>query len=380
MLLYSLFSFIFLFLFSFISSQTPAPTYLIQTGNAIGNIMVDRGSSDLCQPVEITILIQFNIILYKGQSIYIDLPGFTNGPCTEPHKGYNFHFTQFFNFPVTLYYSEGSYKQMFRDSQLRVYFENDSPLSASSMLTIVIDKNQGIKMHCLHQTAFPVYLRQVKTNLYYPTGHITFISFVPTYCFLYNSSLTFFPAKPQQHLELTLSLKLAMDFKFGDNITVYLPEFTNSASFNSSYTTSERLWGRNIHKSSKSTALVDLRSGSGKHEGITWHGRYLEGSFDSSLTYSSMYSDSRLYLWIENSIDHNGDYTDKYIQAGDEFSIIIGRKNKLSTYCSVPSNYSSFKVLLYSRNTTLTIPQTSITHTATIGKGCPLAINQTSKL
>lgn len=363
-----------------IYSQTPSPTYFIQTGSVSGQVNVDRSSNELCKPVEITITMTFNIVLTKGQSIYVDLPGFTNGPCSTPHNGYDFHPTRyFFKYPLSLLYYEGTYKQMYRDSKLRIYFEDETPLSTSSTLTVIIDKSEGLKMHCLHSTSFPVYLRESKTTFYANVGSLTFSSFVPKYCFLYNSSLTFFPSKPQQHLELNITLKLAMDFKFGDNITVYLPEFTNSATFNSTYITSERLWGRNS-KTTKNVTLVDLSSGPGKHHGITWHGRYFEGNgFDSSLTFDSMYTGSKLHLWIENSVEENGDYTDKFIQAGDIFSIIIGRKNKLSTYCAVPSNYSLFKVLLYSRNTSLTIPQTSITYTDAIGKGCPLALNQSSK-
>jgi hypothetical protein len=346
-----------------------------------GTVSVDRDSGDVCQPVELRISLSFDNDLDSGQSIYIDLPGFTNGPCTTPKNGFDFRPIGFYNSSaLSMRYYEGTYSQMFRDSVLRIYIEGQSPLIGLTDVKIVIDRNQGFKFHCMHSTSFGVRLREIGTQIYHSTGDLTFSSFTPEYCFAYHSKLTFFPPAPQQHLELNLTLQLAMDFKFGDNITVYLPGLTNTAYFDKLHNSSERYWGRDNGVPSGETALVDLAASSGVHEGITWHGRWVEGgSYDPSLTFDQMYTGSYLDLWIENSISAHGDYTDKFIKTGNVFSVIIGRKNQLSTYCAIPADYSSFQILLSSRNTTLTIPKAAIEETGAIGLGCPRFKNQTSE-
>jgi hypothetical protein len=231
----------------------------------------------------------------------------------------------------------------------------------------------------MHETQFEVSLREIGTHIYHANGNLTFTSFTPEYCFAYHSSLSFFPPAPQQHLELTLTFRLAMDFKYGDNITVLLPGLTNTASMNESYSSlSERSWGRDDSLEGQITTLVDLDASTGVHEGITWHGRWIEGSYDPDLYFDRMYNGSYLHLWIGDSIGRHGDYTDKFIKAGNVFSIVIGRKNKLSTYCAVPANYSAFQLWFTSRNTSLTIPRASFEQTRAIGLGCPSFVNQTS--
>ncbi len=77
---------------------------------------------------------------------------------------------------------------------------------------------------------------------YTSTGTVDFLSFTPRYCLVYNSSLAFFPPKEQVYTSLNLTLQLATDFKFGDNITISLPGFTNSGGYSSTYP-STRTWG-----------------------------------------------------------------------------------------------------------------------------------------
>jgi hypothetical protein len=361
-----------LLLYPLISSQQ-------YNANVTGTISVDRDSPDVCQPVELTINLSFDSDLLSGQSIYIDLPGFTNGPCSQPKNGRNFHPVGYYNTSaLSMLYYEGTYSQMFRDSQLRIYIEGGSPLIEQTEVEIVIDKNQGFKFQCLHQTQFEVSLREIRTHIYHSNGNLTFTSFTPEYCFAFHSSLSFFPPAPQQHLELNLTLRLAMDFKYGDNITVFLPGLTNTAAFNETYDTSERMWGRDDSLEGQIVSLVDLDASTGVHAGVTWHGRWIEGSYDPDLRFDQMYNGSYLHLWIENSIGAHGDYTDKFIKAGNVFSIVVGRRNKLSSFCAVPANYSAFQIWFTSRNTSLTIPRASFQQTRAIGLGCPTFLNQTS--
>lgn len=357
----------------------PLYTSQVYNANVTGTISVDRDSVDVCKPVEIRISLSFDANLISGQSIYIDLPGFTNGPCNEPRNGRDFHPTGYYHTsPLSMLYYEGTYSQMFRDSQLRIYIEGS--LIGSTQVDIVIDKNQGFKFHCMQNTQFSVSLREIQSTIYHSNGNLLFTSFTPIYCFAYHTSLAFFPAAPQQHLELNITLRLGMDLKFGDNITVFLPGLTNTAMFHERYNTSERYWGRDETLAGIVTPLVDLDSSTGVHDGITWRGRWIEGgTFDPNLIFDRMYNGSYLHLWIENSIGSHGDYTDKFIKAGNIFSIIIGRKNKLSTYCAVPANYSEFQIWFTSRNTTLTIPRSPFQISSAIGEGCPKFLNQSSK-
>jgi hypothetical protein len=352
--------------------------YSSYTAIVSGTVSVDRESQDVCEPVELAITLSFDNTLLSGQSIYLDLPGFTNGPCTTPKNGFDFRPIGYYNTSaLSMRYYEGTYSQMFRDSVLRIYVEG-GPLFATTNVEIIIDRDQGFRFHCMHSTQFSVSLREIGTQIYHTNGHLSFVSFTPEYCFTYLSTLTFFPSAPQQHLELNLTLQLAMDFKFGDNITVFLPGLTNTALFDERHNSSERYWGRDSDLSGVTTALVDLAASSGIHEGITWRGRWIEGgTYDPSLTFDQMYNGSYLDLWIENSISAHGDYSDKFIKTGNIFSVIIGRRNQLSSYCAVPANHNSFQILLSSRNTTLTIPRAAIGETGAIGLGCPLWRNQT---
>jgi hypothetical protein len=359
------------------------PTVVLDHVGVIGNVTVDRNESEVCTPTELRIHIAFDRTLVSfdegtRQSIYLDLPGFTNGPCTKPKNGFDFAPVGFFSSSaVSLYYYEGNYTVMFRDSKLRIYLEGGEydPLDQFVNIEIVIDKNQGFRFQCMQDTSFAVSLRTIRSDTYYAAdGFVDFLSFTPRYCFLYNSSLAFYPPHEQKFTSLNLTLQLATDFKYGDNITLYLPGFTNAASFSSSHT-SYSSWGR-TSSSGGDASLVSLSGGGrswsryNRHGRVQWVGFWNEGTYDTS----DMYGGSSINLWIE-SIGEGSDPAFSFIPAGEIFYILVDRANGLSSYCGRPENYTGFQISVQSDNTTLVVPLEQLKESDPIGAGCPLATN-----
>eukprot|EP00602_Paraphysomonas_sp_CaronLab_P000857 CAMPEP_0185030848 /NCGR_PEP_ID=MMETSP1103-20130426/17941_1 /TAXON_ID=36769 /ORGANISM="Paraphysomonas bandaiensis, Strain Caron Lab Isolate" /LENGTH=634 /DNA_ID=CAMNT_0027566127 /DNA_START=316 /DNA_END=2221 /DNA_ORIENTATION=+ len=348
-----------------------APTLVIEHIEVSGNITIDRNESDLCKPVELNINIEFDRPLQSGQSIYLDMPGFTNGPCTVMEPGFDFHPQGYVNSSaLSMLYYDGTYEQMYRDSQLRIYIEGGSVLVGETNVQIKIDRDQGFKFHCMQDTAFEVRLRSIGTTDYFEArGALNFLSFTPRFCFAYNTSLSFFPAHEQFFTQVNLTLQLATDFKYGDNITLYLPGFTNGAEYGSSYSSSNS-WGR-TSSSGVNAELIDIWAGGRRalhdHGLKEWKGLWFEGTYSTS----DMFGSSYLTLWIEPG----GDADDTFIHAGEEFYIVIDRVNRLSSYCGRPEDYSGFQVGVYSQNTTLTIPVAPVMESDPIGPGCPRNLN-----
>ena len=361
------------------------PTVTINHVEVTGNVTVDRNESEVCTPTELKLFIAFDRDLVQERentylSIYVDLPGFTNGPCTEPLDGSNFYPIAYSNTSaVKLLYYEGSHKRMYRDTRLRIYLQGgtSTPHGADQNIEIVIDRSQGIRFHCMQDTTFQVTLRTIRSNNYFISrGALDFLSFTPRYCFFYNASLAFYPAKEQVFTSINLTLQLALDFKYGDNITLYLPGFTNGASFSSSHD-SYSSWGRSA-SSGGDTGLIGLSGGWSewsrwnRHGEVQWMGFWHEGSYDTS----DMFGGSYLTLWIASEVN---DPVNTFIPAGNKFYVLISRENALSTYCGRPVNYDGFTLSVQSRNTTLVVPIQQVDQSDPIGAGCPLAKNSSSK-
>ena len=387
-------------------SSTFSPTKLIQHTTVIGNVTIDRGAADFCKDTSLKFYLTFNKQVLQGQSIYLDMPGFTNGPCSSPENGFDFDVKAYSNSSnLRMVWLEGNYTDMFKDSKLRIILE-DHEMDKFAMhfhdgfLEIDIDRSNGLKFACMNERNFPVQLRGLQSNDYYTTlGTVPFTSFTQTTCFVYSTMLSFFPPEPQTHVQLNLTMRVAMDLKYGDNITLKLPGWTRSADFVEDSTDSTQLaWGRvagsydgwlknvtgGMLKTSgpaRSHYGTDWAIGTwvSSHMYKQWHAYWTEGSFNGSS--SHVYADSSVVFTI-NPNSGPGPYTvqqgggvqeseDTFIRAGDTFSIVIDNLNKLSSYCGRALNYSDFQVSVASSYNSKVINLETIQHSPMIGKGCP---------
>lgn len=211
-------------------SSTFTPTRTIQYTTVTGNITVDRGAEDFCQDTSMKLHLSFDKKVLQDQSVYIDMPGFTNGPCTSPKNGFDFDVDAYSNSSnLRMTWLEGNYTNMFKDSRLRIVFEdheldNIQTHGHDGFVEIDIDRANGLKFSCMNSVNFSVQIRGLESSDYFTAvGNVQFTSFLQTTCFLYSSALSLFPAQPQTLLALNLTLRLAMDLKEGDNITLTLP-------------------------------------------------------------------------------------------------------------------------------------------------------------
>ena len=232
---------------------TISPTLEIQRITVVGNITtLDRGASDYCKDTALQLYLRFDKKIEEGQSIYIDMPGFTNGPCSSPENGFDFEMKAFRNMSaIRMIWYEGNYTNMFRDSKLRIITEdhaldNDEDHDHDGYIIIDIDRSNSLKFSCISDSNFQVQVREIdSTNYYTSLGSVTFTSFNQSLCYSYNTSLEVFPSQPQTHTEINLTMRLALDLKSGDNITLRLPGFTRSGGFVADATDPNKLiWGR----------------------------------------------------------------------------------------------------------------------------------------
>jgi hypothetical protein len=388
-------------------TSTYTPTLQIQHTTVIGNVTIDRGASDFCKDAAFKLYLTFDKQVVQGQSIYLDMPGFTNGPCTSPENGFDFDVAAYSNSSnLRLVWLEGNYTDMFKDSKLRIVLEDHEMDRLETdghdhdgFLEIDIDRSNGLKFSCMNERNFAVQLRGLQSSDYHTTlGTVTFTSFTQTNCFVYSTMLSVFPPEQQTHLQLNLTMRLAMDLKYGDNITLQLPGMTRAAGYVVDPTDSSQLvWGRETASSgwlknvtggmlktsgpARSHFGTDWAIGTwvSSHMYKQWHAYWTEGSFNGSS--SHMYSDSAVVFTI-NPNSGPDPYTvkqggseqeeeDTFIRAGDTFSIVIDNLNKLSSYCGRPHNYSDFKVSVASSYNSKVIDLETIQHSPMIGKGCP---------
>lgn len=348
------------------------PSIAVSHATVQGSVEVDRNSDELCESTNVKIKMKFNQPLRFFQSIYIDMPGFTNGPCTSAINGNDAEFDGFMSSSaIRMLWHEGKYQNMYRDSLLRIFVDETNGLMVDEEVVFTIDRHHGLKFSCLSETFFNVTLREMYTTNYYESmGSLVFASFQPEYCLIYDSSLTFFPPKEQIHISLNLTMKLAMNFQLGDNITLYLPGFTNSGSYSSSHST-ENYWGHDVIGN---TTLASVRSGGeiAPHRDIPWSSFWEEGEYPG-------YKESRVQFWIDGEASYSAKVL-PFVKAGTSFSIYIDRLSHLSTYCGRPQNYDGFTLRVSSQNTSLTTPITVVTSSAAIGNGCPLGRNISNQL
>ena len=386
-------------------SSTFAPTGSIKYTTVTGNVTIDRGATDFCKDTSMKLYLTFDKKILEGQSLYLDMPGFTNGPCSSPLNGFDFQVSAHSNSSkVRLFWLEGNYTNMFRDSKLRIIMEDHTMdriqvHQHSGFMEIDIDRANGLKFSCMTTRDFPMQIRQLQSpNLFSAVGTVRFESFTQTKCFLYHSSLGFFPPQPQTQLQLNLTMRMAMDFRYGDNVTLNLPGFTRSASFIVDPTDSTKLtWGRVTGTSgwlknvtggmlktsgpARSHFGTDWSIGKwvSSHMYKQWYADWTEGVFNGSSAF--IYSDSKVTFSINPNSGPNPftvkqggseqDDEDTFIKAGDMFSIVIDNINKLSTYCGRPFNYSDFKVSVSSSYSSMDIDLETVQHSPMIGSGCP---------
>lgn len=392
-------------------TSTMRPTGIIEHTTATGNITIDRGSTDFCKDAAMKIFLTFDKAVWLHQSIYIAMPGFTNGPCTSPENGYDFNVIAYSNSSsLRMIWLEGNYTDMFRDSKLRIILEDHEMDKIQShfhdgFLEIDIDRSNGLKFSCMNEQNFAVQLRGLESQSYYDViGTLLFTSFIQTKCYTYSTMLSVFPPQEQTHLTLNLTLRLAMDLNYGDNITLQLPGITRSAKFITDPTDSSKLiWGREV---ASSGWLMNVTGGMLKTSGPArshygtdwsigkfvsshmykqWYAYWTEGLYNGSSAH--VYSDSSVTFSINPNSGPSSftvkqgsslqDNEDTMIKAGDIFSIVIDHVNKLSSVTGRPFNFSEFKVSVASSYNSKVIDLERIEHTPMIGKGCPYELSPT---
>ena len=259
------------------------------------------------------------------------------------------------------------------------------------LYTVIIDRSNGIKAACVRSRAWVVKLKKtdsigahfddtylnssiakvqnvtiignksviathsisIVTTIYgvstplikYDTvGNITFQSFTPKTCFQYSSSLTFSPAHQLFPTAINMTIRLAYELYYGDNITVSLPGFTIHGNF------SLGMGGLAMYTGYGKSKVVEVLAPSNN----SWIAFWEE---DQSTT---LFTNSRLLLFPKH-----------FIPAGAVVILVVPSAVGLSSLCGRESNYSGFHYSVRSQNPPFYLHENvPFMYTQAIGPGC----------
>lgn len=209
------------------ATRKPSNQYTRSTVS--GTVQLDPLNADFCLAIELNIYIKFDTAVPHSDSFILYTPGITSGVCTEARNGGDIlDLVLFDSFYMKGKFNEGDRLTNYKTSYINFTMGGYSNGFAANVLYHVrIDKLNGLKRTCVHNTTWEVEIQHVNET---PTqqGFLTFTDEHPRECFVYNSSLVFSPPYPQLSMDINFSFLLPFTLYYGDSITIELPGFTNS--------------------------------------------------------------------------------------------------------------------------------------------------------
>lgn len=281
--------------------------------------------------------------------------------CKEAFNGLNIGFLDFVLFDgtrMTGEYFEGSRLTNYVTSFINVTLTDNLP--ANTLYHLRIDKLNGLKRTCVHNTTWEVelqHLNQTATR----QGSLTFLDKNPRKCFVYNSSLVFSPPHPQLNMDINFTFLLPFTLFFGDSISIELPGFSNSIA---NYPLNGMISGNNIDIYGINTGTVGI----GKDANISF----------ALLPNNTNYSWSTAYNW--KVVWNEGDYPNGknssltlYPLGNNKINDIVwiyidGQLNHLVSFIGSQKNSSGFKLSVITRD--FNVNESSIFQSTAVGSAC----------
>ena len=147
-----------------------------------GVVKLSPLNADFCVPIELDIQISFSRVVSTGDYFILDTPGLTSGVCTGPTNGASItSLTLFNNSIATAGYIEGNQLTNYMTSNIR--FVARINFVAGQSYHFRIDRSNGLKRTCVHNTTWGVFMRTSGLQ-----GSLVFNDNHPAECFQYNSS------------------------------------------------------------------------------------------------------------------------------------------------------------------------------------------------
>lgn len=209
---------------------TLKPTGIYTRSKASGTVQLDPLNADFCLPIELNIYIEFDILLPRNDHFIIFTPGITSGICKTALDGGNIvrngslSLVLFDSSIMIAEYFEGSRLTNYETSFISITLTGDLP--ANTLYHVRIDRINGLKRTCVHNTTWAVELQHLNRTAT-RQGSLQFIDTHPKECFVYNSSLIFTPPYPQFNMDINFTFLLPFTLNRGDQITIELPGFSN---------------------------------------------------------------------------------------------------------------------------------------------------------
>ena len=326
-----------------------------------------------CDPVHVVLYLSFNRRLEYGSEIKVETPGLTSGLCSSVSNGGDIASLSVFNDTMwAATYFEGDYRDQYKKSfiVLRLLLQE---IEVDYTYKIEIDRNNTLKKVCVNTTEslVTVGIRNnsvVEYSGYYDNTTLTYgIGTITiddgerdTECFIYESSLTFFP--PHQQLDLGINLTLALPFAFGsgDYIKLKLPGISNGYN---NYPLNPRLW------SDSNGRMYDYGYS------VTSAGSDTTGL---KVTFSTKYNWTANWYEGDTSDGFAGSYATlipvNSSQIGEFFWVSLERfGNNFAAVCGSHKNNTKFTIEIVANeyiNSAFTVNESSLTYVSGIGSQC----------
>lgn len=223
------------------TGETARPTNRFQNLNAsTGTVYVNPDDARACSNVSIIINLYIHNAFMSGDTIVINTPGITSGPCTESVNGDNLRgllINSNMSTPGNVFtgtYFEGNYSNAFRDSYIALTLFGTL---VSGHHSIHVDRLNGLRRSCLSDNTWEVTgVKSGFTNFLtfgpnpaYSLGALDLVT-LNSYqnCHVYQSQLSFFPPEPHMQIGINLTLQLTFDVNDGDQFVIELPGFSGT--------------------------------------------------------------------------------------------------------------------------------------------------------
>lgn len=317
--------------------------------------------TDACTPLELTISLNFSHLIYYRQNIFVSLSGFTTGVCTSPASGSDIdagdlvfqNISDDMSTSFEIYYMEGSWGNMYADSELRIVTNQD--LLPDVEYRIVIDRINNIQRSCsrFSGSALQVQFKERGSQARFDAGNITLLpTDPPATCYVYASTLALFPPMPDMYTRLTLTFSLSRDVTAVTNITLHLPGFTISGGYSPS-SSAHNKWKYGVPRTS--SLMVEPSDAA-----QVWIGSWVDGSYDDS---GGPYHNTRAYFSLRS--------VDDTVTSGTDVTLVLPTSNRIAISCGRNINYEGFKLEVDDASGINNITASTISLAHQIGRGCP---------
>jgi hypothetical protein len=316
--------------------QTDRPTGKYQYANASGTVTYDPKTLQLCEALEITMVIYSYETVTVGDAIKIMTPGLTAGPCTSNVDGSNV--TPLILWNATLLngtFYEGKHTNNYLDSYILLSVRVPVGFEYDFFYTVIIDRGNELKLSTTMNTSrWDVSMGRCSyancTDWRY-TGYLVVHDLeLPHLSPIYYGSMQLNPAYQRVPASFNFTFSISFDPTQGDYIKVWMPGFSNRYRHYHRNQTDEILYGGSVKYLDNSTVLTNASFG----VVAIWH----EG------THSLNYDDSYLIL-SPTDVTSFAKVSDFYLQR--IFWVTIDAyPNFISPQCGRPPNYKGYKFVI----------------------------------